>query len=283
LPRAGVEGGMERQHQVNGWILQGPEGGQDRVEVRAVPDAVEFARSRLGIEPDEKQAEVLRSESKRGLLNCSRQWGKSTMAAAKAVHRAYTRPRSLVLVASPSQRQSAEFVLKASEMVARLGIDPRGDGQNANSLLLPSGSRIVGLPGNERTVRGFSAVSMLLIDEASRVEDEMYRALRPMLAVGDGDLWLLSTPYRKRGFFYATWVHGGPDWHRVQVPATECTRISREFLEEERSALKGEFAREYLCEFMEDSSSVFNRDLVEKALNAEVKPLKVPPLLSSWR
>ena len=52
-------------------------------------DAVEFARTRLGIEPDERQAEVLRSEAKRGMLNCTRQWGKSTIAAAKAVHRTY--------------------------------------------------------------------------------------------------------------------------------------------------------------------------------------------------
>ena len=65
-----------------------------------------------------------------------------------------------------------------------LGIRPRGDGDNAISLQLPNGSRIVGLPGKEATVRGFSAVSLLLIDEAARVEDAMYKALRPMLAVG---------------------------------------------------------------------------------------------------
>ena len=35
-------------------------------------------------------------------------------------------------------------------------------------------------------MRGFSAVSLMLIDEAARVEDEMYKSLRPMLAVGTG-------------------------------------------------------------------------------------------------
>jgi hypothetical protein len=29
----------------------------------------------------------------------------------------------------------------------------------------------------------------------------MYKSLRPTLAVGNGDLWLMSTPYGKRGFF----------------------------------------------------------------------------------
>jgi hypothetical protein len=267
------------------WPLGPAELNERRRARPAVPDAVEFARAKLGIEPDEKQAEVLLSDAKRGILNCTRQWGKSTIAAAKAVHRAYTRPHSLVLVASPSYRQSGEFVRKASEMVAMLGIRPRGDGDNDISLAFPNKSRIVGLPGIEGTVRGFSAVSMLLIDEASRVHDAMYRALRPMLAVGDGDLWLLSTPYRKRGFFYANWEHGGPGWHRVRVPATACPRISREFLEEDRRHQKGDFAMEYMCEFMEDGLSVFSRDLVERALDDSVKPLVFPPMekMSSWR
>ena len=72
-------------------------------------DAVTFARLRLGFEPDAEQARVLASTAKRGILNCSRQWGKSTVAAAKAVHRAYTRPGSLVLVARPASGRAGSF------------------------------------------------------------------------------------------------------------------------------------------------------------------------------
>ena len=244
-----------------------------RRKTQAVPDAAEFARTHLGFEPDERQAEVLRSEAKRGILNCTRQWGKSTVAAAKAVHRAYTRPGSLVLVASPSYRQSGEFVRKAASMTAALGIAPRGDGYNAASLAFPNGSRIVGLPGVEGTTRGFSAVSMLLIDEASRVQDPMYKALRPMLAVGNGDLWLLSTPYRAAGFFYKAWVSRDGEWYKVKVPATECPRISKAFLEEDRGQLRTDFEMEYMCEFQKDAFSVFSRELLEAALDESVKPL----------
>jgi hypothetical protein len=49
-------------------------------------------------------------------------------------------------------------------------------------------------------VRKFSAASLMLIDEAARVSDEMYKAVRPMLAVGDGNLWLMSTPFGKGSF-----------------------------------------------------------------------------------
>ena len=171
-------------------------------------DPVEFCSALLGITPDPRQEEVLRSNAKRGLLNCARQWGKSLISAAKAVHRAWTRPGSLVLFCSPSERQSAELLRKASDMVRRLGVRPKGDGDNQHSLAFPNGSRIVALPGTEATIRGFSAVSLMLIDEASRVSDSLYRALRPMLLVGDGDLWLMSTPNGKRGFFYDAWAHG---------------------------------------------------------------------------
>ena len=117
----------------------------------------------------------------------------------------------------------------------RLGMRARGDGHNELSIAFPNGSRIVGLPENETTIRGFSAVSLLLIDEASRVKDEIYRAMRPTLAVDDGDLWLMSTPNGKRGFFWEEWERGGEEWERISVPATECPRISARVLEEERA------------------------------------------------
>ena len=243
-------------------------------------DAGDFAVTRLGFAADAKQMEVLRSTAKRGILNCSRQWGKSTLAAAKAVHRAFMSPGCLVLVASPTERQSAEFLRKASALVRKLDIQARGDGDNAISLLFPNGSRIVGLPGTEATVRGFSAASLILIDEASWVADDMYTCLRPMLAVGDGDLWLMSTPNGPRGFFYEVWSGGGEEWMRVSVPATECERISADFLEEERGAMTATmFGQEYLCEFTGDGTELFSRELLEAAIDLSIPELKI----EGWR
>ena len=61
----------------------------------------EWARSVLGFEADEGQAEVLDCEAKHLLLCCSRQWGKSTVAAVKALHVAVTRPGTRTLVVAP--------------------------------------------------------------------------------------------------------------------------------------------------------------------------------------
>jgi hypothetical protein len=237
-------------------------------EPNSLLDGVEFARTRLGFEPDAKQAEVLRSQAKRGILNCSRQWGKSTVAAAKAVHRVYTEPNCLVIVASPSARQSGELLRKAAEFLHALNIAPRGDGHNRMSLVLPNGSRIVGLPGRESTGRGFSKVSLVLIDEAAAMDEAMYRMLHPMVAVSNGDIWLMSTPRGKRGFFYNVWEHGGPSWMKVKGPATECPRIPKDYLEEERLEMgRRSFRQEFLCDFMDTGWSVFNSADIDAALD----------------
>jgi hypothetical protein len=198
------------------------------------------------------------------------------VSAAKAVHQAYTQNGSLTIVVSPTARQSGEFVRKAARFAARLNIRPRGDGDNEISLVFPNESRIVGLPGTEATVRGFSAVSLLLLDEGSRVSDELYLAVRPMLAVSEGTMWLMSTPYGKRGFFYETWEHGGPEWERVRVTAAQCPRIKPAFLEEERRAM-GErwFRQEYCCEFGDTEEGIFDRDTLEGAFSEDFAPLKI--------
>jgi hypothetical protein len=150
----------------------------------------------------------------------------------------------------------------------------KGDGTNELSLEFPNRSRIVGLPGSEGTIRGFSAVNLLLVDEAARAPDDLYLAVRPMLAVSDGAMWLMSTPCGKRGFFWEAWERGGPGWERVRAPATECERIGRAFLEEERETMGArKFQQEYMCEFGETEDGVFDLGLVEGAMSDEFEPL----------
>ena len=239
-------------------------------------DVVEWARVKLGFTADESQARVLRSAGRRGILNCTRQWGKSTVTAAMAVHHAMARAGSLTLVVSPSARQSGELLRKAEGFAAQLGVRPKGDGHNQISLAFPNGSRMVGLPGNDATVRGFSAVSLLLVDEASRVSEDLYRAVRPMLAVSGGTLWLMSTPWGKRGFFWDAWRDAGGEWERVQVTARQCPRIDKKFLDEEERAM-GErwFRQEYLCEFTEQEGAMFSEEDLMKCFRDDVKALDI--------
>ncbi len=138
---------------------------------------------------------------------------------------------------------------------------------------LSNGSRIVVLPGKEATIRGFSGVNLLVIDEASRVPDELYQSVRPMLAVSGGRIVLLSTPFGKRGFFYQEWADG-QGWQKVKITADQCHRIDKEWLEREK-AMIGDwwYLQEYFCEFVETNDQIFSYDDINAALSSDVQPL----------
>ena len=242
-------------------------------DMRYALDPVAFAADKLKVTPDPWQAEVMQSSSKRILLNCSRQSGKSTTAAIIALHRAWYYPNSLILLVSPGLRQSQELFKKVQFFFKRLNWEAKLPEDNKLSMMLENGSRILSLPSSEDKIRGFSSVSLIIEDEASRVPDELYRATRPMLAVSKGTHIIMSTPYGKRGHFYEEWIGDGP-WELVEIPATKCERISKEFLDEEKTAL-GDwwYQQEYFCQFMEMTDSLFTYDMITSAFDADVKPL----------
>jgi hypothetical protein len=227
----------------------------------------------IGLHPDRWQEEFLRSSADRQLLLCTRQAGKSSAAAVLALHEALYNDNALVLLLSPSLRQSQELFRKLTQAYAVVARASPAVLENSLRLELPNGSRIVSLPGKEETVRGFSGATLIVIDEAARVPDELYYAVRPMLAVSSGRLICLSTPFGKRGFFYEEWTKG-PRWNRFRVTADQCPRISPEFLDEERIALGPHwFAQEYMCEFADTTHQVFGHDLIMAAVDDSIAPL----------
>ena len=115
-----------------------------------------------------------------------------------------------------------------------------------------NGSRIVSLPGNESTVRGFSAPALIVFDEAAHCSDNLIKSVLPMLATrDDGRLLVLSTPNGKLGWFYETW-HGDDSWEKVSVTWRECPRISEDNVNFFRSTM-GEllFRQEFECQFLD--------------------------------
>jgi hypothetical protein len=238
--------------------------------LRVTPSAV---LTESGLAPDPWQESVLNSSAARTLLLCSRQAGKSTTAAAMGLATALTEPDSLVLLLSPTLRQSGElFRAKLLPLYDAIGESVAAKNRTALSLELANGSRVVSLPENEEGVRGYSGVRLIVIDEASRVGDNLYYAVRPMLAVSRGRLVALSTPFGKRGWFFDAW-ESGDGWRRVKVAARDCPRIGEEFLADERRAL-GErwFAQEYLCSFEDAVGAVFMQSDIDAAIR------DIPPL-----
>ena len=222
-------------------------------------------------DPDLWQNEVLTGTAD-ALLNCSRQSGKSTTVAAAAVDLCNRRPGSLALLMSPSLRQSGEIYRKAADFNRRAGWVPVVN-ESALRFELSNGSRLISLPGTEKTVRGFSAVDFLAVDEAARVDVALYRAITPMLAVSGGRLLALSTPWGSRGWWFDEWVKG-EGWERFKVPATDCPRIPADFLERERRRLPSWFFnQEYFCEFSDAVDAVFRSTDIDAAITPDLAPL----------
>jgi hypothetical protein len=219
-----------------------------------------------GMEPDPWQRDLLESDADRELVLCSRQAGKSTTVAARAINTAFYDP-GLVLLVAPAQRQSTELFRKVRDTYNAQPDAPKITMESALRMELENGSRIIALPGTEATIRGYSAPKLVIVDEASRVEDPLFAALRPMLATNQGAMLLLTTPWGKRGFFYEAWAHGGDGWKRTKITAEECPRIDPGWLEVERKMIgEWQFRQEYQCEFIDTDEQFFSSELIEAAM-----------------
>lgn len=246
--------------------------GQSRPEFRYLAEPWRVLAD-AGFPPDPWQKDLLSTNADRILMGITRQGGKSLTAAALALSHALIYPDSLILLVSRALRQSGElFRDKLLRLYRGIGQPVPPAALTALTLTLANGSRILSLPGDGDTIVGFSSVAMLVIDEAARVPDDLYRMVRPMLAVSRGKLVALSTPYGKRGFFYEEW-HGANRWLRVKLTAPECPRIDARFLEEERAAL-GErwYQQEYMVSFEETADTVFHHDDIEVAFRDDIEP-----------
>lgn len=225
-----------------------------------------------GIALDDWQRDLVSSNASRFLLNCSRQVGKSTTVAVIADDTALYQPGSTTLLLSPSLRQSSELFRKCLEIYRANDKPVSAEAETILRLELENGSRIVSLPGNEETIRGISKVDLLLLDEAARVKDALYKSVRPMLAVGHGRLGLLSSPFGTRGFFWEEWQRRHNRWKWWEIPAWKCPRISQEFLDEELESLgQWWYDQEYGCKFQDAVDASFRSEDIERLIKPEIE------------
>jgi hypothetical protein len=102
------------------------------------------------------------------------QSGKSSVSSILALHTALFRPGALVLMVSPSLRQSSDLFRKFLDYLDLLPDMPARNEDTRLSIKLDNNSHVVSLPGSEGTIRGYSSVDLLMLDEAARVVDDLY-------------------------------------------------------------------------------------------------------------
>ena len=243
-------------------------------DLRASVDVVAFAEKcgmdkAHDMELEPRQKEILRTEGKRQIFCCCRQFGKSTLASIKALYTAVVR-RQLVLVLAPTLRQSGEIFSKVKQFYRQMDDPPEAVKDTTQELELVTGGRIVSLPSKEGNVRGFSKPGLIIEDESAWIDDAVRVAISPMLARSGGELLLVSTPNGRIGHFYNSWLASqrspNAPWIGHKYTADDCKWLDATFLSNERLDMtESEYRQEYFCEFQESGGQVFRNQDIEAA------------------
>ena len=206
----------------------------------------------LMVNPDpwqrELQVEVLTHEQN-AICDCSRQSGKTEVAASLGY--AIGCLGEFAMIVSPSDRQSLEHMAVVQEHHNRLKVGQMQADPTKHEMTFANGGRILALPNSPSKIRGFRKVRLLIIEEAAFVPDEVYNAIRPVLAVGGGQTLLISTPNGQQGFFYEEWLKSNwckhrISWRDVGNHADGRMRLTPEWIEAERKKPGVNVIQEYL-------------------------------------
>lgn len=259
----------------------------------------------LGFKAFEWQKTIATSKAKRLIINGARQIGKSTIVSMIPAHTARFYPGSLSMIGAPTENQAVETMRKVMNFIALDRDYPALKRNSTEEIELVNGSRILVRSANSDTFRGYSMPRVIILDEASRIEDEAYSSgVRPMLTDNpDCELILISTPYGREGFFYEAFTGTNKSWYRAEVrspyvPVGAGSEMTLEpFMDEEKyienRAQKGikawysprhmkysfqldqlsemkvqQYLQEYCVEFVEKNGQVFKYDEIDDAFNA---------------
>lgn len=212
--------------------------------------------------PFKYQVKFLNDDSKRQSFRSGRQVGKTTCASIKAISHALECENRLVLNLAPTLRQSALLFRKIRAFIkSHPTLEKMVTSDSQTMISFNNGSEIHCLSGNNPdSVRGFSP-TLLIIDEAAFVKDDVFIAVLPSLAATNGTLIYISTPFGKRGVFYESF--NSNEFSSYHVPSKESPLISEDFLNGMKNLKTDlEYLQEYEGEFIEEADTFFSRELI---------------------
>lgn len=217
---------------------------------------------------DQWQQDVL-STSGNICLRSGRQVGKSTVIGLKAAKFALENERKLIMVISKTERQAGLLFSKILFNLVQLDRSQikRGKDRPIKSRIsLKNGSTIYCLPAGDTGfgIMGFT-INLLIADEAAFIPEEVWNSVIPALAITRGEIWLLSTPYLKRGYYFQCFED--PSFTSFHTSSEDCPRKDVKFLDQQRKNLtRAQYKQMYLGEFVDELLQFFPDDLIRKCM-----------------
>ena len=215
------------------------------------------------------------------LLNTGRQVGKTTIFSRKGAEYLVNHPKARIVVVSLTEDQAQLIIIMMLDYLERnyKKLISKGKKKPTKSRIwLTNKANVISRPvGNTGdAVRGFTG-DVLIVDEASRMPEMMWKAAKPALLTTAGQIWMCSTPFGKQGYFYECWLNKSGRWKVFHVNSVdvmtnreitedwteELKQKQLRFLEQEKEDMtRLEFGQEYLGEFSDDLQQWFPDELI---------------------
>jgi hypothetical protein len=240
-----------------------------------------WAESEFHFQATEIQKRVLDANTKRLMLCCNRQWGKSTVIALKALHYALEHPKSTIVVVSKTEKQGGELISRIRNFSSLMPLPDKRVPGYEYSLQLPNEAKIYAIAHSADSAPSRTA-NIIIYDEAARVSDEVFSATLPFVATTGGHVWILSTPKGQIRFFYNFWHDRDPQWTKIFSTVEDCPAIPKDFLDLHRRANPQLFRQEFYCEFKPAPGSLTSREFIRQAYDPALSARKLPPLSKRW-
>ena len=220
------------------------------------------------------------------LLCTGRRVGKTYIMARGAIDRMLEKKTS-VIIFSLTEEQAMLILAMAKEylnQVAPHEAKRKNTDTNKKTISLRNGSIMRCRPAGDTgdSGRGFEG-DILIVDEASRMGKFFWIAVRPIILMKAGEVWLASTPFGKQGFFWESFneaynLNLSDARFKVFYVTTEQVVKEREITSEwteqrrekimrileqdKRTMSKLEYGQEYQGLFMEDLMQFFPDDMI---------------------
>lgn len=214
--------------------------------------------------------------------NCwARQTGKSFTKSLRRILRGLARRRDQIFL-SAGERQSRELLDKAQRHCQLLRIACETAQVNCFSSLtlrrteirLPGGVRIIALPANPRTARGYTGDVFLDEFAMHRDDREIWAALFPALLRGDGELDIASTPKGCGNLFHQ--LRDNPRFAASTVTLPDA--VAQGLCVDEaalREAMDDDmlYRQEFLCEFLDESTAFLTYAQIAACADPDLLPV----------
>ena len=201
------------------------------------------------------------------VLRSGRQVGKSTVIGIKAAKYALENPKKTIMIISKTERQAGLLFTKILFNLTQINKSQILKGKDRpikSRILLKNGSAIHCLPAGETGygIMGFT-IDLLIADEAAFIPEEVWLSVIPALAITRGEIWLLSTPFVKKGYYYECFSN--PTFTSFHMSSEDCPRKDQQFLDHKKQTLtKAQYAQMYLGEFRDELRQFFSDKLIQE-------------------